>query len=47
MKNTQSKLAQTLTQYYSARYRLILTGTPLQVGIVSCQRKLVYSPPNV
>ena len=31
MKNTQSKLSQTLTQYYSTRYRLILTGTPLQV----------------
>ena len=30
MKNTQSKLAQTLTQYYHSRYRLILTGTPLQ-----------------
>lgn len=35
MKNTQSKLAQTLTQYYSARYRLILTGTPLQVSPTS------------
>ena len=32
MKNTQSKLTQTLTQYSSTRYRLILTGTPLQVG---------------
>ena len=30
MKNTQSKLAQTLTQHYHSRYRLILTGTPLQ-----------------
>jgi len=30
MKNTQSKLAQTLTIYYQSRYRLILTGTPLQ-----------------
>ncbi|EIW73914.1 hypothetical protein CONPUDRAFT_20040, partial [Coniophora puteana RWD-64-598 SS2] len=30
MKNTQSKLSQTLTQYYHSRYRLILTGTPLQ-----------------
>lgn len=32
MKNTNSKLSQTLTQYYSSRYRLILTGTPLQVS---------------
>jgi ATP-dependent helicase STH1/SNF2 len=31
MKNASSKLAITLTQYYSSRYRLILTGTPLQV----------------
>lgn len=31
MKNTQSKLAQTLSQHYSTRHRLILTGTPLQV----------------
>ena len=30
MKNTQSKLVQTLTTYYHSRYRLILTGTPLQ-----------------
>ncbi|KAH8109035.1 hypothetical protein DFH11DRAFT_1516099, partial [Phellopilus nigrolimitatus] len=30
MKNTQSKLSQTLTQYYYSRYHLILTGTPLQ-----------------
>ena len=32
MKNTQSRLSLTLTQYYSSRYRLILTGTPLQVS---------------
>lgn len=31
MKNTNSKLSTTLMQYYSTRYRLILTGTPLQV----------------
>lgn len=31
MKNASSKLSITLTQYYSSRYRLILTGTPLQV----------------
>jgi ATP-dependent helicase STH1/SNF2 len=32
MKNTQSRLSLTLTQHYSSRYRLILTGTPLQVS---------------
>ncbi len=30
MKNASSKLSATLTQYYQTRYRLILTGTPLQ-----------------
>ncbi|KAI9837464.1 MAG: hypothetical protein M1819_007112 [Sarea resinae] len=30
MKNAQSKLSSTLTSYYQTRYRLILTGTPLQ-----------------
>jgi hypothetical protein len=34
MKNTQSRLSQTLNQFYSSRYRLILTGTPLQVGLL-------------
>jgi ATP-dependent helicase STH1/SNF2 len=32
MKNTNSKLTLVLRQYYHSRYRLILTGTPLQVG---------------
>lgn len=31
MKNVKSKLSQTLNEYYSTRFRLILTGTPLQV----------------
>lgn len=31
MKNTQSKLTTVIRQHYSSRYRLILTGTPLQV----------------
>lgn len=35
MKNTKSKLTLVLRQYYHARYRLILTGTPLQV-LVQC-----------
>ncbi|KAG0055639.1 hypothetical protein BGZ83_007939 [Gryganskiella cystojenkinii] len=30
LKNANSKLFLTLTQHYSSRYRLILTGTPLQ-----------------
>ena len=32
MKNAESKLSQTLSLYYQSRYRLILTGTPLQVS---------------
>ena len=42
MKNANSRLSTTLMQYYSARYRLILTGTPLQV-IISCLLKLHIS----
>lgn len=34
VKNTNSKLVQTLTQYYTSRYRIILTGTPLQVSFL-------------
>lgn len=34
MKNASSKLSTTLMQYYSSRYRLILTGTPLQVCFI-------------
>jgi ATP-dependent helicase STH1/SNF2 len=33
MKNARSKLVMVLRQYYHSRYRLILTGTPLQVYI--------------
>lgn len=36
MKNVKSKLSQTLNEYYSTRYRLILTGTPLQVSQKLC-----------
>lgn len=35
MKNSQSKLSITLTTYYQSRYRLILTGTPLQVHLAN------------
>ena len=41
MKNTQSKLSQSLTQYYNSRYRLILTGTPLQVRPAFPMRRLI------
>lgn len=40
MKNTNSKLTLVLRQYYHSRYRLILTGTPLQVREI-CVR-IVY-----
>jgi ATP-dependent helicase STH1/SNF2 len=35
MKNTNSKLTTVLRQYYHTRYRLILTGTPLQVKVIA------------
>lgn len=35
MKNTQSKLNLVLRQFYFARYRLILTGTPLQASTLN------------
>lgn len=41
MKNAQSKLSITLTTYYSSRYRLILTGTPLQVRPFSLEYREV------
>lgn len=33
MKNTNSKLTTTLRRHYHSQYRLILSGTPLQVHI--------------
>ncbi|KAG8966745.1 hypothetical protein FRC03_011386 [Tulasnella sp. 419] len=47
MKNTQSKLSQTLTQYYSTRYRLILTGTPLQNNLPELWALLNFVLPKV
>ncbi|KAG8864316.1 hypothetical protein FRB96_006137 [Tulasnella sp. 330] len=47
MKNTQSKLAQTLTQYYSTRYRLILTGTPLQNNLPELWALLNFVLPKI
>ncbi|KAG8998793.1 hypothetical protein FRB94_006640 [Tulasnella sp. JGI-2019a] len=47
MKNTQSKLAQTLTQYYTTRYRLILTGTPLQNNLPELWALLNFVLPKI
>ena len=47
MKNTQSKLAQTLTQYYHSRYRLILTGTPLQNNLPELWALFNFALPKV
>lgn len=41
MKNAQSKLSTTLMHHYNSRYRLILTGTPLQVRFF-CQNPYVF-----
>jgi len=41
MKNVKSKLSQTLNEYYSTRYRLILTGTPLQVSLTKSVLKTI------
>lgn len=46
MKNTQSKLTQTLTTYYHSRYRLILTGTPLQNNLPKLWALLNFVLPN-
>ncbi|KAJ2832016.1 ATP-dependent DNA helicase Snf21 [Coemansia furcata] len=47
MKNTQSKLAFTLTTYYKTRYRLILTGTPLQNNLPELWALLNFVLPNI
>ncbi|KAI0932898.1 hypothetical protein AcW1_000117 [Taiwanofungus camphoratus] len=47
MKNTQSKLAQTLTQHYHSRYRLILTGTPLQNNLPELWALLNFVLPKI
>lgn len=39
MKNANSKLSVTLMSYYTSRYRLILTGTPLQVCLFASNVK--------
>ncbi|KAJ1660274.1 ATP-dependent DNA helicase Snf21, partial [Coemansia sp. RSA 25] len=47
MKNTQSKLAFTLTTFYKTRYRLILTGTPLQNNLPELWALLNFVLPNI
>ncbi|KAK5077246.1 transcriptional regulator [Lithohypha guttulata] len=47
MKNAQSKLSSTLSQYYSTRYRLILTGTPLQNNLTELWAILNFVLPNI
>jgi ATP-dependent helicase STH1/SNF2 len=47
MKNANSKLSSTLTQYYITRYRLILTGTPLQNNLPELWALLNFVLPNI
>ena len=47
MKNAQSKLSSTLTQYYNTRYRLILTGTPLQNNLPELWALLNFVLPTI
>ncbi|KAJ1884279.1 ATP-dependent DNA helicase Snf21, partial [Kickxella alabastrina] len=47
MKNTKSKLAATLTTFYKTRYRLILTGTPLQNNLPELWALLNFVLPTV
>lgn len=47
MKNTQSKLSATLTQFYTTKYRLILTGTPLQNNLPELWALLNFVLPKI
>jgi ATP-dependent helicase STH1/SNF2 len=47
MKNAQSKLSSTITQYYHTRFRLILTGTPLQNSLPELWALLNFVLPTI
>ena len=47
MKNPASKLSSTITQYYHTRYRLILTGTPLQNNLPELWALLNFVLPTI
>ncbi|KAJ3498617.1 hypothetical protein NLG97_g993 [Lecanicillium saksenae] len=47
MKNSNSKLSATIQQYYNTRFRLILTGTPLQNNLAELWAMLNFVLPNI
>ncbi|KAJ7657873.1 SNF2-family ATP dependent chromatin remodeling factor snf21 [Mycena polygramma] len=47
MKNTNSKLSVTLTTYYHSRYRLLLSGTPLQNNLTELWSLLNFVLPKI
>jgi len=47
MKNAQCKLTQSLTQFYNAKHRLLLTGTPLQNSLPELWALLNFLLPSI